>query len=183
MKKLSRAAAAIGLSIATAFATAFAAAPAAHALDGGEIAAGSLGGPQLITAEQWARDGHTPMVVFGARLEADCFPPEILNSRLNRAALFAAAHPGNPIYVTGGFSRAGCPSEARAMETGLRFRGVRNPIIVEEHSYSTWENATNVIRMSNAPRFIVVSNSWHEDRARDSITAQGRDAVALNLFH
>lgn len=179
MKKISRAIAALGLTIATAFT----AAPAASALDGGELVAGSLGGPQLITAEQWARDGRTPLVVFGARLEADCFPPEILNARLNRAALFAAAHPGNPIYVSGGFTRAGCPSEARAMETGLRFRGVRNPIIVEEHSYSTWENATNVIRMSNSPRFIVVSNAWHEDRARDSITAQGRAAVALNLFH
>ena len=179
MKKLLRTA-----MVATmATATVLAAAPAAQAqIDVGTAVAGSLGGSEMVTAEQWARDGKTPFVVYGGRLEPNCLPPKVVEARMNRAALFAAVHPTNPIFVTGGFTRGSCPSEARAMETGLRLRGVVNPIIVEERSFSTWENSKNVARMTDAPRFVIITSSSHEDRARDSMIAQGRQAVALNLF-
>lgn len=174
--------AALALTAAATMLTSTIQAPTASAQDPIGSVAGALGGQELITAHEWAKDGVTPLVVFGARLDPGCVPPGILNVRMNRAMMFSWIHPNNPIIVTGGFTREGCLSEAAAMERGLRMRGVRNPIIVEEHSYSTYENARNVAAINPSPRFIIVSNSWHEDRARDNMRSLGRDAVALNFF-
>lgn len=116
----------------------------------------------------------TPIVVLGARLEANCMPPAVLNARLNRAASFSRVHPHNPIIVTGGVTRQGCPSEALAMEVGLRARLLPNPITRDDRAGNTVENAANVARLRPHNKFMVlVTSGDHCARASKEFAKKG----------
>lgn len=84
---------------------------------------------------------NTPVVVLGAQINEDCSRPQILQDRLDAAARLLASHPDNPVIVTGGRSDQ-CPSitEAEAMSQGLRDRGVRNRIVLENNAWNTLQN-------------------------------------------
>lgn len=126
------------------------------------------------------RDASVPIVVLGARLNEDCNPPEVLDDRLNGAATLANIHRANPIVVTGGATQPGCPSEAAAMEAGLKARGVTNPIITEEESGSTVENVANTSDYINSTGglAVVVTSDPHYSRALDNYRSSGIEAVA-----
>ncbi|WP_083827132.1 YdcF family protein [Corynebacterium nuruki] len=83
----------------------------------------------------------TPVVVLGAQINEDCSRPEVLQDRLDAATRLLASHPRNPVIVTGGRSDR-CPSitEAEAMTQGLRDRGVRNRIVLENNAWNTLQN-------------------------------------------
>ncbi|MGO1949874.1 MAG: YdcF family protein [Mycobacteriaceae bacterium] len=127
-----------------------------------------------------ARDASAPIVVLGARLQEDCAPPGILDDRLNGAATLANIHRANPIVVTGGVTQPDCPSEGQAMETGLRARGVTNPVIVEDKAGSTVENAANTSEFidGNGGAAVIVTSDPHYIRALDNYRSEGVEAVA-----
>lgn len=132
-------------------------------------------------ASAWANNPRVPVVVFGGRLEPGCVIPQMLSLRLNRAALFLRFHPRNPVIVSGGFTRAGCPSEAQAMERALRMRGIMNPIIKEQSSYSTAENARNVAAMWSGSKMIVITGDQHAARASANLRAYGKQTRSITF--
>lgn len=136
----------------------------------------------LATAHVWTADGSTPVVVLGAQLNRDCTAPAVLNERLDRAAQFLRLHPTNPVYVTGGSTQSGCPTEAAAMEIGLRVRLVPNPIIQENRSGNTMQNAEYVSQMSDASRMVLVSSQDHLPRAKNNFATFGVDTVGAALL-
>lgn len=127
-----------------------------------------------------ANDPSVPIVVLGARLNEDCNPPQVLADRLDGAAELANIHRGNPIVVTGGATQPDCPSEAQAMETGLRMRGVTNQIVVEEKSGSTVENAANTSDYikGNGGVAVIVTSDPHYSRALTNFRDEDIEAVA-----
>lgn len=84
---------------------------------------------------------RTPVVILGAQINEDCSRPQVLQDRLDAATRLLASHPDNPVIVTGGRSFQ-CPSitEAEAMAQGLRDRGVRNEIVLENNAWNTLQN-------------------------------------------
>lgn len=127
-----------------------------------------------------ANDRRVPIVVLGARLNEDCKTPKVLDDRLNGAAELARIHRGNPVVVTGGTTQPDCPSEAKAMEKGLRLRGVSNPIVVEEKSGSTLDNVANTSDYihSNGGVAVIVTSDPHYSRALSNYRDKGIEAVA-----
>lgn len=115
------------------------------------------------------------IVVLGARLNHDGTLPAVLNSRLDRAAAIARAHPGTQIIVSGGATQNLPYTEAQAMLAGLALRGV-NPmqIIPEQRSYSTVDNARNttaILASNRAQGAVLVSSASHIDRAMGNFRA------------
>lgn len=104
----------------------------------------------------------TPVVVLGAQINEDCSRPEVLQDRLDAATRLLASHPRNPVIVTGGRSDR-CPSitEAEAMTQGLRDRGVRNRIVLENNAWNTLQNVeytAPVIRKLGGTAVVVTSD-------------------------
>lgn len=164
------------VALATVTVLALASAPAAQAerTTPGDI-------PVWLQASEWANDPHVPLVVFGARLNEDCSAPAVMGERLDKAAMFTTLHPRTPIIVTGGATRAGCPTESNAMRTGLLMRGVKNPIIEETHAQNTLENAKNVAGMWGGARMVVCTSNDHAERASRNLQHEGKQTVALTL--
>lgn len=136
---------------------------------------------EIIEAHRWAMDNRTPVVVMGARLNSNCTAPNVLKLRVNRAASFLRLHPQNPVVVSGGYTRPGCPSEAWMMKKRLSQQGIRNPVIKEERSTSTWENAKYSSRMIRSPRVIVVSSPNHDERSKSNFRSHGKAAISAQL--
>lgn len=81
------------------------------------------------------------LVVLGASLNADGTPKETLAFRLDAAAAYLAENPGTRCVLSGGQGPDEPQTEASAMATYLRGRGVaKDRLILEEHSTSTAEN-------------------------------------------
>lgn len=126
------------------------------------------------------RDARVPVVVLGARLDEDCSRPRVLDDRLDAAAELARTHLLNPVIVSGGSTRTDCPSEAAAMERGLRDRGVVNQVLVEDRSDSTVANVENTKSMisDRGGLAVVVTSSPHNVRALQNFRDAGVEAVA-----
>lgn len=126
------------------------------------------------------RDARVPIVVLGARLDEDCSRPQVLDDRLDAATELARTHLLNPVIVTGGATRTDCPSEAAAMESGLRDRGVTNRVLIEDESDSTVANAQNTKAMisDRGGLAVVVTSSPHNVRALQNFRDAGIEAVA-----
>ena len=127
------------------------------------------------------RAGRTvPVVVLGARLNDDCTPPQVLDDRLDAAADLAKAHLLNPVIVTGGETAPDCPTEAQAMDAGLRARGVPNQVIEENKAGSTVENVANTADTINSRGglAVVVTSTPHNVRALQNFRDAGIEAVA-----
>lgn len=136
--------------------------------------------PPLSPAHAAAANPSTPIVVLGARLNDNCTPPAVLNSRLDTAANFSRIHPFNPIIVTGGHTQKSCPSEAQAMELGLRARLLPNPIIRDDRAMSTIENAANTARLKPGNKdMVIVTSGDHCGRATRDFAAQGVHATCV----
>lgn len=127
-----------------------------------------------------SRDAGIPVVVLGARLDEDCTPPQVLDDRLDAAAELAEAHLLNPVVVTGGATQPDCPTEAQAMDAGLRARGVPNQVIEENKAGSTLENVTNTADTINerGGLAVVVTSTPHNVRALQNFRDAGIEAVA-----
>lgn len=123
-----------------------------------------------------------PIIVLGARLNPDCVPPAVLNSRLDRAAAFLRLHPTNRVIVTGGKTQGGCPTEAQAMEILLRARLVLNPIIRDDWSGSTIENAANVAGMIPDKQAILITSQDHLPRATGNFASVGITTMGVAAF-
>ncbi|MDN6438102.1 YdcF family protein [Corynebacterium nuruki] len=127
-----------------------------------------------------ARDATVPVVVLGARLNDDCSAPQVLDDRLDAAADLARAHLLNPVIVTGGETQPDCPTEAQAMDAGLRARGVPNQVIEENKAGSTVENVANTADTINSRGglAVVVTSTPHNVRALQNFRDAGIEAVA-----
>jgi uncharacterized SAM-binding protein YcdF (DUF218 family) len=99
---------------------------------------------------------------------------------LEAATELARTHLLNPVIVSGGATQADCPSEAAAMESGLRERGVTNQILIEEESDSTVANVQNTKSMisDRGGLAVVVTSSPHNVRALQNFRDAGIEAVA-----
>ncbi len=126
------------------------------------------------------RDARVPIVVLGARLDEDCARPQVLDDRLDAATELARTHLLNPVIVSGGATQTDCPSEAAAMESGLRERGVTNQVLIEEESDSTVANVQNTKSMisDRGGLAVVVTSSPHNVRALQNFRDAGIEAVA-----
>lgn len=123
-----------------------------------------------------------PIVVLGARLNPDCAPPSVLNSRLDRTAAFVRLHPANRVVVTGGETQGGCFTEAQSMEALLRARLVVNPILRDDWSGSTVQNATNVARMIPDRQAVLITSQDHLPRASGSFASVGIATKGVPAF-
>lgn len=123
----------------------------------------------LVRAHTEAASG-ADIVILGAALNPDCAPPNVLDSRVDRAAQFARFHPTSRVIVTGGQTRGGCLTEAQTMEAMLRAHLAPNPIVRDDNAASTVGNAANVSAMTN--RAVLVTSQDHLPRA----SANFRDA-------
>lgn len=135
----------------------------------------------LLDAHSTALTG-APIVVLGARLNPDCAPPAVLNSRLDRAAAFVRLHPANRVVVTGGETQGGCFTEAQSMEALLRARLVINPIIRDDFSGSTVQNANNVARMIPDRQAVLITSQDHFPRASATFAAAGFTTKGVPAF-
>ena len=123
---------------------------------------------------------NVPIVVLGARLQPNCTPPKVLNERLDAAANFARLHPTNTIIVSGGATQAGCPTEAQAMEVGLRARLIPNPIVRDDHAFSTVENARNVAALAPGQhQMVLITSDYHLPRAQANFHDRGINTIGV----
>jgi vancomycin permeability regulator SanA len=127
-----------------------------------------------------ARDAAIPIVVLGARLNEDCAAPQVLDDRLDAAADLARTHLLNPVVVTGGATQPNCPTEAEAMNAGLRARGVPNEVIEENKAGSTLENVANTADTINSRGglAVIVTSTPHNVRALQNFRDAGIEGVA-----
>ncbi|OLT53380.1 hypothetical protein BJF89_17635 [Corynebacterium sp. CNJ-954] len=150
----------------------------------GDIASEISASPKdstLTTAHASAFAG-APIVILGARLNPDCAPAGVLNSRLDRAAAFVRLHPANRVIVTGGATQGGCFTEAQTMDSLLRARLVVNPIIQEGASSSTVENARNVDRIIPDTPSVLISSQDHLPRAMKNFADVGIRTFPVAAF-
>ncbi len=95
--------------------------------------------------------------------------------RLRYAALLQR-RTGLPLYASGGSPESEQPPLARLMKRALE-RDFRVPVAgIEEHSRTTWENASNsadLLQDLGIFRILLVSHAWHLPRAADTFERAG----------
>lgn len=98
-----------------------------------------------------------------------------------RTALRSRDRPSRVIFSGG--SHGGGPSEARLMADYASALGFTGPMVLEEHSRTTYENVTNVIPMlEDVDRVKIVSQPAHALKARAYMRRQRPD-LAMRLVN
>jgi len=86
-----------------------------------------------------------------------------------------------PVLASGGPPRADVPSEAELMREVLQEEFGISPVLVENRSRDTWENAlysAALLRERGIETVLLVSNAAHLPRAAAAFTAQGLRVIA-----
>ena len=113
--------------------------------------------------------GATRILVLGYRLAADGQPARPFRERLERAAALFAASPQAVLFVLGGRTRPGLPSEAEAGAACLRAGGVpAERLRREDRSRHTLENLRHYRAAFPAgpeERVLLVTSRFHLARA------------------
>ena len=167
--------------VATGIAASQAFSSTSSAVDLSSEVAGLSSASDLVAAHNAAFAG-APIVVRGARLNPDCVPPAVLNKRLDRAAAFVRLHPANRVVVTGGKTQGGCPTESQSMEAMLRARLVFNPIIRDEWSGNTVQNAQAVAGLIPDKQVVLVTSQDHLPRAMGNFASVGIETKGVAAF-
>ena len=142
----------------------------------------------VITAASLAWTGSHPdtksvdaIVVMGAA-QYDGVPSPLLASRLQHALDLWKLRQAPVIAVTGGKRAGDRFTEGDTSRRWLTDRGVPAAnIIVESVGHSTWESIENLAPFLNKARVhsvVVVSSSWHVQRAELSLDELGFNAVS-----
>lgn len=129
------------------------------------------------------------IVVLGGGVKTNAYEyPEkfSLNSysimRLQYAAFLAKQYPTKLIILSGGIASPKNHSEAQIMKDSLLNNyNIKNPILIEERSRNTNENAKNVSEMLkalNITNVAVVSQAYHVSRAVALFRKYGVNAIA-----
>lgn len=117
----------------------------------------------IATPDSLAAD--TPVVVLGERLNEDGSLRPNLRNRLRAALAVAQERPEATVVVTGGPTRPG-GTEAHAMRDWLLANGLTNPLLVEDRSRSTVDNARHTRDLlPTAEAVIIVTSKNHLPRA------------------
>ena len=108
------------------------------------------------------------MIVLGCRVMPWGVPSILLQDRLDRAVDYLEEHPGMTVVVSGGQGGDEPDSEANVMKNILVEKGVpEESILLEDSSFSTWENLSNSIELLAHEGYdvtqdiLVVSNGFH----------------------
>ena len=137
---------------------------------------------EAVSASAHLADDVSPIVVLGARLDADCEAPGVLDSRIETAAPLAHAQPHRSVVVTGGYTQPACPSEAQKMEQMLRDRGVANTIIRDDRAGNTIENARYVSELGLGHTAVLVTSQDHMPRAQANFSEYGITTTGVPAF-
>lgn len=122
------------------------------------------------------------MIILGCRVMPWGEASILLQDRLNRAAEYLAEHPGMTVVVSGGQGADEPDSEANVMRDILVEKGVpEESILLEDESFSTWENLLNSIELLADEGYdvtediLVVSNGFHLGRVHMLWNRMGGD--------
>ncbi len=118
------------------------------------------------------------VIVLGMALE-NGEPNKDLLGRVDAALAYGTEHPDATLYVTGGNTAPGFPSEARVMRDLLVERGFpARRIRIESRATSTVENFRNVAKMVDVSMpVLVVSSNYHMARALRNAREAGFSAA------
>ena len=143
----------------------------------------------LSALEVWiVRTGEMPesgqpvdaVIVLGAGVNGST-PSVALQTRIDAAADYLAAHPDIPAVLSGGQGPGEHISEAQAMFNALTARGIDpERLILEEASTNTRENLENSLALlpdASRSRIAVVTNDFHMARVRLLMTAYSSEQV------
>ena len=116
------------------------------------------------------------IVIFGAAVRPDGCPSSSLLRRIGYGLKAAQAHPGAPIFCSGGVGRVE-PSEASIMARVLRGKGVASGrLVLDEASLDTLQSviaAARFARSNGRDGLIVCSDSYHQPRIRLMLAVLG----------
>lgn len=108
------------------------------------------------------------MIILGCKVQPWGEPSILLQDRLDKAAEYLAEHPDMTVIVSGGQGSDEPDTEANIMKNVLVEKGVKEEnILLEDNSFSTWENLLNSIDVLAAAGhdvtqdILVVSNGFH----------------------
>ncbi|MCE2705471.1 MAG: YdcF family protein [Proteobacteria bacterium] len=131
------------------------------------------------------------IVVLGGGVKTNAYEyPEGFNlnswtlMRLQYAAFLAKQNPQKLVIVSGGIASAGNHSEAQIMKETLQTTfNIKNPILIEEQSRNTNENAkfvTQMLQPLNINNVAIVSQAFHATRAIALFNKYNIHAVAAS---
>jgi uncharacterized SAM-binding protein YcdF (DUF218 family) len=111
------------------------------------------------------------MIILGCRVMPWGDPSILLQDRLNTAVEYLAEHPGMTVVVSGGQGDDEPDTEANVMKNILLEKGIpEETILVDNWSYSTWQNLRNSINLLALEGYdvtqdiLVVSSGFHLSR-------------------
>lgn len=120
------------------------------------------------------------VIVLGAGVNGST-PSVALQTRIDAAAEYLAAHPGIPVVLSGGQEPGEHISEAQAMFNALTAQGIApERLILEEASTNTRENLENSLALlpdASSSSIAVVTNDFHMARVQLLLRACGADAA------
>ncbi|MDW5325772.1 vancomycin high temperature exclusion protein [Plantactinospora sp. KLBMP9567] len=118
-------------------------------------------------------------LVLGARVYPDGTPAPFLAARLELAKELLAAGKVRAILVSGDH-RSGVYDEPGAMSRWLVERGVPARLVVQDHAgFDTYDSCSRARRVFGVDRTIVVTQSFHIERAVTVCRRVGLDAVGV----
>lgn len=140
--------------------------------------------PVIRAARTDENPGRDYLIVLGAAVYGDK-PSVSLENRLKSAYEYLGAYPESKAVLSGGAGAGEDISEAECMRRYLTDRGVSSDrLILEEHSFSTYENLMNSRALIEADggdlkSVAVVSNTYHLCRAKKIAGALGMEAAGV----
>jgi uncharacterized SAM-binding protein YcdF (DUF218 family) len=128
-------------------------------------------------------------VVLGGGIRTNAYeypekftPNSFTLMRLQYTAFLAKQYPNIPIIVSGGIASANNHSEAQIMKNTLQNNfNIINPILIEEKSRNTKENAKYVSQMLkelNYNNIAVITQAYHSSRATALFKQYGVNVIA-----
>ncbi len=124
------------------------------------------------------------VIVLGCKVHGQ-EPSEMLRRRLDAALAWLEQHPGSDVIVTGGMGRDEDSTEAEVMRAYLIEHGAEpSRIYLEDKARNTAANlrfSADIIAAQGLDRrVVIVTDSWHQLRARLFAQAQALEASPLS---